>query len=159
MRILYLEDRKDNAAEMESCLKSLCYRLSIFRSVDSAAEALEQGAFDVVISGVHLESENALELVRLIRCHPKLDHLPIVLIDSHQTRFAKAVNDSLELACQTLGVTHYLAMEDFDQNQVCNLVKQTLQEIKPGFPPLHAVRTRKGAANFGNKNPYKGSPR
>lgn len=149
MPILYLEDRKDKIAEVKKCLHSFGYRLRVCNTISKALAALEKSNFDLIISGVHLELENALDFVRIIRKHPHLSQLPIILVDFHQTSFAKALNDSLEVTCQMLGATHYFAMSDFDSKRLYRLVQETIQttlanaEMPPKMVPLPSEKRLK----------------
>lgn len=130
MGILYLEDRNDRMSEVEEYLTSAGYALQTCKTIVSAIQALEKGSFELVISGVHLESENAFDLVRSIREHPKFANLPIILLESNQSEFAESVNDALRISCQILGVNHYLAMSESDSKHLCQVLRKTIEAEK-----------------------------
>lgn len=147
MRVLYLEDCEDKISKLRQCVNSLGYTLRTCSTVSAALDELERSSFDLVMSAVHLKIDSALDLVRSIRKNPKHANLPIILIDSHQTAVAKSINDSVEVAAQTLGVTEYLAMSDFDPKRVCDVVLNTMGSVRvTGVRDTSPAGTRK--ANY-----------
>ncbi|MBA3858596.1 MAG: hypothetical protein C0507_16945 [Cyanobacteria bacterium PR.3.49] len=127
MHILYLEDSDVKIAELEKCVTSSGHTLVACRTISSAITALEEHSFDFVLIGIHLQSENAFDLVRFIREHPRLTNLPVILLDSYQTRIAKAVTDSLQVVCRMMDA-HYLAMEGFNSKQLIEQIEQLMEE-------------------------------
>lgn len=125
--ILYLEDSDAKSAEMDKCLSALGHALVPSRTIAEAVLAIEQKPFDLIIISIHLQSENAFDLVRFIREHPKFTRLPVILLDSYQTRIAKAVTDSLQVVCRMMEAT-YLAMEGFDSKQLIEQIEHVTQE-------------------------------
>lgn len=138
MRILYLEDRKDTAIEIEDCLTSAGYELFPCSRIEDAIKALERERFDLVISGTHLEAANPFDLVSCMR-NSIFKDIPIILIDSHQTALAKAVNEAVKISCHMMSVTHYLAMEDFDSKLFRNLIEQTVKASRPNLQEGHNI--------------------
>lgn len=141
MKILYLEDRGSNVEEVTRCLEPFGYEIITVDTVAAAQTLLDQTGFSLVLSGIHLEFENAFDLVRVIRQIKGDFELPIVLLDAHQSVLAKAVSESLENTCATLGVTKYLAMETFDESRVRAVVSKLIED--PGSAVRATRRYRK----------------
>lgn len=141
MKILYLEDRGSNVEEVTRCLEPFGYEVTVVDTVAAAQDLLEQDEYALVMSGIHLEFENAFDLVRVIRQTKGNLELPIVLLDAHQTILAKAVSESLENMCATLDVTKYLAMDAFDESRVRAVVAKLIED--PGSVISESKRSRR----------------
>lgn len=100
---------------VKSCLEQSGREVLIVDSYERARAVIEQHAFDLILSDVHLENGGTVfDFLIWLRSHPKLSAVPFVLFSLQPTPRAKYLADGVRTAARHLGATKYISMERFD---------------------------------------------
>lgn len=81
-RILYVEDDDDIREMMTSFLAGEGYAVSSFRTAEDGLTALEDGAFDLVLTDYILPGEDAAWLLREARARHLIDAIPVIVVSA-----------------------------------------------------------------------------
>lgn len=80
----------------------------------------------MVVAAVHLEEGNILDLIRAIRLDDELKRIQIVCLNINPGRYANYFNDSLEVACMTLGADRFITMHNYHAEELWKLLSKML---------------------------------
>lgn len=102
MKILIVDDRKENLLALEAVLKSSDYHLVFANSGDEALKCLLKDDFALILLDVQMPGINGFETAGLIRARKKNEDIPII--------FITAIHQSTENMVQgySLGAIDYL---------------------------------------------------
>lgn len=92
VKILLIEDNKDDALVIEKVLKAEAYNLTIVADVKQALKALKQGGYHIVITEMHIGASSAEDITKVA-----LDHNPdiaVIILTVHS--FINNVIDVME---------------------------------------------------------------
>jgi two-component system cell cycle response regulator len=93
VRVLAVDDIQDNLDLLRTILEHGGYEVHFARSPTEAMNLLRAGAFELIISDVHMPEGGGVALYQLVSSQPKLARIPFVFISSTTT-----VQEELELA-------------------------------------------------------------
>jgi CheY-like chemotaxis protein len=80
--VLVVDDEPDIATVLAEILQEEGYRVATAFHGQEALQLLEKRAFDLVVSDVMMPVMTGAELLQRLRAHPRLAHLPVVLISA-----------------------------------------------------------------------------
>ncbi len=119
-RILILQDEPSWNAALYRCLVAH-HELVVTDSSNAAILALHKESFNLVISRVHLQSEDVFGFLKMIKSDPVIAHIPVVCFCGLRTRIAQFANNTLETVSRMFGADAYLSIEDFCVGDNCDL--------------------------------------
>jgi DNA-binding response OmpR family regulator len=84
--ILFVDDDKVTLKMVENILTAAGYYVATTTDSLSVIERLERESFDLVITDANMPMLNGFDLIRTIRMHEKLSHLPIALLTGRRDK-------------------------------------------------------------------------
>lgn len=118
-RILVADDSLTSRTLERNILVSAGYEVHVVEDGEYALEALEQRAFDLLVTDVQMPRIDGFELTRRVRAHPRLAKLPVVLVTS-----LDRPEDVAEGA--RVGADEYIVKGQFDQETLLKSVSRLL---------------------------------
>ncbi len=118
-RVLVADDSLTSRTLERNILASAGYEVQVVEDGVSALEALEQQAFDLLVSDVQMPRMDGFELTRRVRSNPRLSKLPIILVTS-----LDRPEDVAEGA--RVGADEYIVKGQFDQETLLKAVSRLL---------------------------------
>lgn len=79
-RVLVVDDSLTHRTLEQNILIAAGYEVAVAPDGLAGWRALEEGEFDLVVSDVEMPGLDGIELTRRVRAHPRLAHLPVVLV-------------------------------------------------------------------------------
>lgn len=119
VRILVADDSVTSRTLEKNILTAAGYEVSLANDGEEAWQALQSGAFDLLISDVEMPRRNGLDLTRQIRESERLRDLPVILVTSlgkEEQRQAGAI----------AGANAYIVKGTFDQDALLKTVRRLI---------------------------------
>ncbi|MDI1446057.1 response regulator [Polyangium sp. 6x1] len=118
-RILVVDDSLTSRTLERNILDAAGYEVETANDGEAAWQALQGGAFDLVVSDVQMPRLDGMELTQRIRAHPKLKSLPVILVTSLD-RPADLAQGS------AAGADEYIVKGRFDQRKLLEAVARLI---------------------------------
>ncbi|MDI1437353.1 hybrid sensor histidine kinase/response regulator [Polyangium sorediatum] len=118
-RILVVDDSLTSRTLERNILDAAGYEVDTANDGEAAWQALQGGAYDLVVSDVQMPRLNGMELTQRIRAHPKLKSLPVILVTS--------LDRPMDLAQgSAAGADEYIIKGRFDQRKLLEAVARLI---------------------------------
>jgi hypothetical protein len=66
-------------------------------------------SFDLIVAGLHFDESRMFELIRTVQKSQQNANKPIICFCSHDTKFSRLIDESLQVSTKVLGAWMYLA--------------------------------------------------
>lgn len=119
-RILILQDEPSWRAALRGCLEPK-HELLLVENRKIALEALRKESVDLIISRVHLRTDDVFQFLREIKSDIVLARIPVICFCGLRSRMANLTRGAVEAASLTMGADAYLSIEDFCSGEKCDL--------------------------------------
>ncbi|MDI3289953.1 response regulator [Polyangium sp. 15x6] len=118
-RILVVDDSLTSRTLERNILAAAGYDVDTANDGEAAWQALQGGAYDLVVSDVQMPRLNGVELTQRIRAHPKFKSLPVILVTSldRPTDLAQG---------SAAGADEYIVKGRFDQRKLLEAVARLI---------------------------------
>jgi len=113
--LLVVEDSLTTRTLMKTVLESNGYTVETANDGVDAFTILKTRRFDLVLSDVDMPRMDGYKLTQKIRADKKLEHIPIILVSSNDSREAR--ERGIEV-----GANFYMAKSSFDQTELIELI-------------------------------------
>jgi two-component system chemotaxis sensor kinase CheA len=117
--VLVVEDSVTIRTLEKDVLESAGFRVEVAGDGLAGWEMLAAGEWDLVVSDIDMPRLDGIELTRRIRASPRLRHLPVVLVTSHESREHR---ERGALA----GADAYLVKGALDQDRLIDTIRRLL---------------------------------
>jgi two-component system chemotaxis sensor kinase CheA len=118
--ILVVEDSITSRMLIKSIFEAAGYKVSIAVDGIDALTTLKTGTFDLVVTDIEMPRMDGFELTRNIKTDKRLEHLPVILVTSLESREHK------EKGIES-GADAYIAKSNFAQNNLLETVHRFIQ--------------------------------
>ncbi len=127
-RILILEQRPAWRKQLTAFLHG-DYELVVVSSVESALESSRSHSFDMVLSALHIDSnENVFDLLQDIR--RRSPDLPFLFLCLAPSSLTKTIQHTLLESARTLGATDTLFADQIAQEQLLKKIGDILDQLR-----------------------------
>lgn len=79
------------------------------RTITEAHQLLEDGHFDIIICGTHLQQESMFQFLKEVREKVFSKNIPFICFRSGASDFAKSSDSQIEYTSQLLGANAYIS--------------------------------------------------
>jgi len=118
-RILVVDDSLTSRTLERNILDAAGYEVETANDGEAAWQALQGGAFDLVVSDIQMPRLDGVELTQRIRAHPKFKSLPVILVTS--------LDRPTDLAQGSVaGADEYIVKGRFDQRKLLEAVARLI---------------------------------
>lgn len=126
-RILILDDSKQGRYLLQKCLYPQ-HELIFALNISHAMQMLRTGgSFNLIICGVHLQDESALDFLKALKSDHELTSIPFIYLRAHDGKFGRQLDDTVKTSTMALGATDYIVCEDKkDLPELCRSIHQHL---------------------------------
>jgi two-component system cell cycle response regulator len=101
-RILVVDDSAINRELIRDLLEPFGYEVKLAQSVEEGRQAIHRASFDLIVSDMHMPTENGIALLREVKGDPELAAIPFVFLS------ASYEDEANQQLASSLGVTRSL---------------------------------------------------
>ncbi|MBN1407892.1 MAG: response regulator [Calditrichaceae bacterium] len=138
MKVLIVDDKKDNRYFLETLLKGNGYEISSAENGRQALELLDNDTYDLVISDILMPVMDGFELCRRIKENEKLNRIPFIFYTATYTE-----KRDIELG-MSLGASKFL-IKPQEPDVILKIIKDTISDAQ-------SEKIETGKVNMDNNN-------
>lgn len=125
--ILALLEHPEEQAEVAGCLRGVGHQVIVVDSFARAMSILQEHAFDLIISDVHLENGGSIfDLLKWVKSKPALHPIPFILLSVRPTKMAKYLAEGVLMTARTFGASKCISMDTFNGAQFAQEIAELL---------------------------------
>jgi DNA-binding NtrC family response regulator len=99
-------------------------KVSYVQTLTYAKSKLDDGSFDLIVTGVHFDDSSAVDLLKAVRKHEKHKETPFVFIRTRSSSIAKMIQENIAVLHKVYEFDDLIETENLNEDD--NLVREAI---------------------------------
>lgn len=114
LKVFALKENPGHGQALAAAIMGMGHHITVVASPKEAVQELARYDYDVILSGLHFETESAFAFLRIVKASESLRARPFAFCCIRPSKLTKTMSESIEAAARALGADALLLVEQYD---------------------------------------------